>query len=168
MKGFTRVISSISRGGGAVSCVFLVMMVLLILAEVIGRGGFGWSTRISDEYSAYFLVALVFTGVAYTLKVDGHIKIRIITSRLSPRNQDLLEIFVCILCVIFLGYLAWQSWGTASGSYQADTRSLSHIRTPLFIPQVIVAIGLAMISLQFIARAFEKGVSLWNRVRQVE
>ncbi len=78
--------------GALLSSVFMILIVALILLEIFLRTFFKTSTLISDEYSAYFFVAVVMLGLSYTFKENGHIRITIILSRLSPKLEKISSI----------------------------------------------------------------------------
>ncbi len=68
MNGFKRTIDRISY---VVSGLFpgwlVVIMSLLVLVEVFTRYVLRHALRVSDEFSAYLYVAIVFMGAAYTM-----------------------------------------------------------------------------------------------------
>ena len=52
----------------------------------------------------------ILLGVAYTQQVKGHVRVSMLTSRLPPRAQLLLEIVVTLLSLFIMSLLAWQGW----------------------------------------------------------
>ena len=67
----------------AIAGIALFFMAMLVTVDVIGRE-FLHPTGIAHEVSGYCLVAIVFLGLAYTLRRGRHIQITTVTSRLSP------------------------------------------------------------------------------------
>ena len=63
----------------------LVFMVLIVLAEVISRYAMHRPLMIADAISGHILVIIAFMGLAYTWKQRGHIRIRVVVDRVSPR-----------------------------------------------------------------------------------
>lgn len=120
-----------------------------------GRTLFNWSTLICEEYSAYFLVGLAM-GLAHTLKVGGHIRINVFTSRFSQRAQSALEIFTSILSIVFLIYFSIYFGKLVVRSYQQSISAMSIARTPLFIPQSALLVGNILLMFQFIAHILKK------------
>ncbi len=50
----------LSTVGAYISSTLLVLLVVLIMTEIIGRSFFDYSTMIADEYSGYLYLAAVF------------------------------------------------------------------------------------------------------------
>jgi TRAP-type C4-dicarboxylate transport system permease small subunit len=155
IAGIIKVINVLSTAGGHIASVLVLAMLVLYWVEIGGRTIFNWSTYICEEYSAYFLVGLTM-GFAHTLKTGGHIRINVFISRLSPRIQSALEIFISILSIAFLAYFAFYIGGLVIQSFQDNVQSLSVVRTPLFIPQSALLIGIVILMLQFVTHILKK------------
>ena len=56
LRAADRLMDRLARLGRTVSSALLILMVILINVEVLGRYFFKVSTLIADEYSAYFFV----------------------------------------------------------------------------------------------------------------
>jgi TRAP-type C4-dicarboxylate transport system permease small subunit len=124
-------------------------MALLISVDVIGRS-FGQSTLVADEMSRYMLVGLAFLGLAYTQRKKRHIQIRLITSRLSQRVQEMIEIGVLIVGFVFASWLVWTTWGLVDMMFTDNRRSLTLVETPLWIVALLVPVGLGMFALELL------------------
>jgi len=88
----------------------ILPLMLLTSADVIGRAA--WARPIPGivELSSYMLDIFILLGVAYTQQVKGHVRVSMLTSRLPPRGQLLLEIVVTLLSLFIMALLAWQGW----------------------------------------------------------
>lgn len=150
-----------------VAVVLLSAMEGLFLVEISGRAFANWSSLIADELSAYFLVGLAFLGFAYAFKVGAHVRISVVTSRLSPRCQLLLDFLVSLLCLAFFMYFTFYAWDLVVGSYKYDLRSISQFKTPLFIPQSVLFIGSCLVVLQLIRHTIKAG-ALWLKPGEQE
>jgi TRAP-type C4-dicarboxylate transport system permease small subunit len=85
MKIFYSLINKLSLWGAYLSSLLLISLVLLILTEIFIRYFFDMSTMIADEYSGYLYLAAIFLGLAYTFNEDAHIRINILTSKMSKK-----------------------------------------------------------------------------------
>lgn len=130
----------------------LVLIALLISTEVASRALFGSSIGISWEFSAYLMAMLFFFGSAYTLRTEGHVRVSLLLQTLPPRGARLLDLAVTLLACVISVFLATALFDLASTSLAHDNRSLTPSRTPLAIPQFLVAAGALSMSLAFIAR----------------
>ncbi len=127
--------------------VLILGMTLLITVDVLGRATLGKSTLVSTEISGYALVALVFLGLAYTLRMERHIKIELLTRRLSPRKQQQLEIAVLILSLIFIAWFTWATMGPVVQNYIQHHISITYLHTPYWIPYLFVPVGAGMLAI---------------------
>jgi len=151
MKKLVNVIDRISTIAGVVAGILIVAMVLLIVLEIVLRTVFATSTLIAHEYIAYFLACLVFLGLAYTLRTEGHIRIGLILSRLSARRQAYLNVTGAMIALAFSIYLSLHLWNLFHGSLTLGRLSFHPSRTPLAIPQFFLLTGSVLLSLQFAA-----------------
>lgn len=151
MKKLVNAIDRISTLAGVVAAMLIVAMVLLIVLEIVLRTVFATSTLIAHEYAAYFLACLVFLGLAYTLRTEGHIRIGIIVSRLSPRKQAYLNVTGAVIALAFSMYLSMHLWNLFHDSLTLGRLSFHPSRTPLAIPQFFLFTGSVLLALQFVA-----------------
>ncbi|MBF0284760.1 MAG: TRAP transporter small permease subunit [Magnetococcales bacterium] len=102
-------------------------MVLSTFAVVVLRYLFhtGW---IALQEVGVYLHALVFMlAAAYTLRFDGHVRVDVLSQRLSPRAKAWIELLGVALLLwptcIFLFWISWEyvaaSWAVREGSREA-------------------------------------------------
>jgi len=155
MRNFYGIVKSISAKGAEVAAVFVGAMALFTLGDVIGRSFFGMPIVIVDEYCGYLLLGLSFMAFAYTLSVGKQISVTAVTSRLRGRAKKYVALFVSTLALAFSIYFSSQIFAMTKTSYQRMTVSQSVIHTPLFIPQLVMCIGMVLLILQFITLTCE-------------
>lgn len=91
-----------------VGLVILFIMMLLTVADVIGRYFFSLPIAGSFELIEIMLSLLVFSSLAYTQIHKGHITIDIFVSRLSPKKKTRIESVTYFLCLVLSLLLTWQ------------------------------------------------------------
>ena len=138
--------------------IIILAMTLLITIDVIGRSTIGKSTLIASELSGYMLVAIVFLGLAHTLKAEKHITVEIITSRLSDQKRRQLEVAVYIVGAIFMSWLALSTWYPVVKNLH--TQSITSLHAPMWIPYLFVPVGSAMLAIAFLIEGVEKTKNL--------
>jgi TRAP-type transport system small permease protein len=132
----------------AVAC--LLVMVLLINVEVIVRYGFNTSTLISDEYSAYLFVGCSFLGFAYAFRKGYFLRVNTLTASLSPFPSKCFQLATLFLAMLFSAILTYELIKLPHTSYLFHSKSIQPSATPLFIPQLILPIGMASMTLAFL------------------
>ncbi|MDQ7016633.1 MAG: TRAP transporter small permease subunit [Gammaproteobacteria bacterium] len=104
-----------------------LLMVLVTFLIVVLRYGFnlGW---ISMQESVVYMHALLFLlASAYTLKLDGHVRVDIVYQTLSLRGRAWVDLLGTLLLLfpmsLFILWLSWEyvgnSWALLEGSREA-------------------------------------------------
>lgn len=149
-------IDRLSRVGAWVATIAVIMMMLMVTLEVILRYFFRTSTLAADEFGGYFLVVVVFMGAAYTLRMGGHVKVEVLTSRLSLNTRYFLYVATSVLTALVCIPLVWQAWKLVMTSYSSGITSGTIMNTPQSIPQAFIGIGLSLLVLQAAVQIFKK------------
>ena len=136
--------SKLSKGGAYISSLLFVSLVVLVMTEIIGRSFFDYSTMLADEYSGYFYLGSVFFGLAYTFNEGGHIRINIVTSRLTKNSQRLIDIFAGVLATTIMSYALFYSYLFMEDSKEMEMLSEAVSETPLWLTQIPMTVGIAL------------------------
>jgi TRAP-type C4-dicarboxylate transport system permease small subunit len=123
---------------------------------------------VSDEFSAYMLVALSFLGLAYTWRQKGHVRVEILVNRFSSRTYGWVRLLSLILTFIFMIEMDRAAYKMIAYALQINLRSSTWLTFPLFWPQLTVFLGFVMLTLLLvvdIARAIVK-VRAGDRVEE--
>lgn len=163
-------IDKLSSRAGLVAAVLLIAMMVLITVEVILRKFFGTSTKIAHDFSAHLYVAIVFLGVAETLRSGKHLRVTVIMERFGRRFQSIIYKINVIIATTYILMLLWFSAEFAITSYQKGSMTGTIVEIPEFIPEMFIPIGLLFFTLQLVAhlirefrgRISERGESLQN------
>ena len=139
-----------ANGGAIVAAAAVVLSTLLVLAEVVARTVFHTSILISVEFSGYLLIVITFLGLAYTQRTGQMIHVDVLFGVLSPRKRAwadaLRHTAMLAYAAITLWYVSIFTWR----SYTLDQVSSSLLRTPQFIPQLFMVIGLALLLVELV------------------
>ena len=152
----TRVVTAVADRVAAVAAVVsgaaVVLMTVLVTVEVLSRDLFNFSTLIADEMSGYLLVALTFLGLAPTLRSGGFIRIDTYRARLQGGARQALELAIHLLALGYAVLLDWYLWWLALDAWRLGTTSIQVSRTPLWIPQMCMAVGGLLLVFDVLAR----------------
>ena len=144
MKFFYNLVNKLSLWGAYLSSILLVSLVLLILTEIFIRYFFNTSTLIADEYSGYLFLASVFLGLSYTFKENAHIRINILTSRMSEKSNKFIDIFAGSITIVVLLFALYRTILFTFDSYEMEMLSESVSQTPLYLTQLVMPLGLSL------------------------
>jgi TRAP-type C4-dicarboxylate transport system permease small subunit len=146
-----RALGWVVLGANGLSAVFVLVLMVLVMADIIGRYLFNRPVPMTYEVGSFMMVFIVFLGLAYTQRVGAHIRVEFLTLHLSPRTRALLDIIASVLglglyaVITYEGFLwSWASWEV--GDYVAGL-----VNIPRYPSQFVVPFGAAILCLQFLA-----------------
>lgn len=151
---FDRAARGISLAGAVAAAVVIVIMVLHILLEIVLRAVFDTSTFVLDEFVGYGVAAATFLALGYTLEHGAMIRVSLLTDRLSNalarRGIELLVVALTLAVTLFVGRFFLRNVVRA---WERGSTSESLAEVPLWIPEGVVVVGLAIFVLQLFAYA---------------
>jgi len=156
MNYFINFINKLSKGGAYLSGLLLIGLVCMILTEIFLRYFFDRSTMIADEYSGYLYLASIFLALAYTFTQNGHIRINIITSKLSKGTNSIIDVIASIVTIIVLLFILYRTILFTYDSYELEMLSEAVSETPLYLTQIVMPVGITLFILAVIAFIFKK------------
>ncbi|MDQ7079725.1 MAG: TRAP transporter small permease [Paracoccaceae bacterium] len=147
-------------GGISALCIILICLVVSaqILLNILARlGGPSLSFTIPSyaDFAGFFLATASFMGLAYTLRRGAHIRVNLVVQLLPMRARMWLEVLTLAGGGVISGYATYYMADLLSQSWQYGDKSPGIIAIPLWIPQVMVVTGLALLTVAFVDTALE-------------
>ncbi len=106
-------IDRISNWMAGAASVFLLGLMLITFADVVGRYFFDAPLVFTVEIVELGMGLMIFFGLALTTLQRGHIAVDLITG-ITPKNlRVLLVSFATLVTVIFMGLVTWRLWDRA-------------------------------------------------------
>lgn len=152
MRALIRGIEAVSLAGGLAAGVLIAAIALLMATEIFMRSVVDAPLSFSWEYSAYAMATVFFLGAAYALRAGGHVRVSLLQQMLPRWATRPLEIVVTLAGLAITSYVAWAAIRFAAMSFERGTTSFTPTKTPLYLPQSLVALGLVILAAQFVAR----------------
>ena len=151
MKKLIKLLDSLQNLGAYISSFLVVLLVLLVLSEITLRSFFDSSTMLADEYSGYLYLAIIFLALGYAFKEGAHIRITIITTRLSQAKVKVIDIVASILSIAILIFTIYRTALFAYDAYELDMLSEAVSQTPLYLTQIVMPVGAVLFMLSIIS-----------------
>ena len=161
-----KLLDFIYRAAAAVAGLCLVLMTLLILAQVVGRW-FDILVPSTEDFSGFLLAAASFLALPYALREGAHIRVTLLISRLGPKRRRAVEAVVLLLALPLLAYIAWALGFMVYESWQFQELTQGYVAVPLWIPQLPVALGAALMVIALADEAvalFQQGQTHYQAV----
>jgi TRAP-type C4-dicarboxylate transport system permease small subunit len=134
---------------GYVSGLGILLMGLILFYEVVMRYFFRSPTIWAQETAVYIFMWTMLAGGAYTLQKGKHVRIDLLIEHLSPRTQKMLEMITSTAGMFFCGIVTWQAYEMIASSIGYDKVSATPLRVPMWIPQMALLLGFALLTFQF-------------------
>ena len=141
-----RVLDAVYLAAAVLAALCLAAIALLILAQVVGRW-FGLLLPSAEEFAGFLMAASTFLALAWTLRTGGHIRVNILVRHLAPRARHWQEVLACTVLLALSATLTWSAIAFVRESFAFGDVSSGYIAVPLWIPQLPMATGLAILTL---------------------
>lgn len=122
----------------------LAMVLLTVLSRLMGFSAPG-----TDAYAGYAMAGAGFMALASTLKHGEHIRVTLILGMLKGSAHKALEVAALVIATLLAGFLAFYSARLAWQSWEIDDISVGIDATPLWIPQIFMALGTLVFFIAF-------------------
>ena len=159
LSAYARVVNWLAIGGGILAALCLASLALLVFAEIVVASaskiipGVRGDIPIAWEYSGYLMGTAFMLGSAVTLRAGSHIRVTALLTILSSTTQRIVETVATGVGTLFSGFLAWTMVVFTARSFVEGNVSFASF-TPLWIPQVGMAIGASLLTLVMLERLF--------------
>ncbi|WP_312587049.1 TRAP transporter small permease [Comamonas terrigena] len=122
----------------------LVMVLLTVLSRVIGFNAPG-----TDAYAGYAMAGCGFMALASTLKKGEHIRVTLLLGALKGKALKAMEVTALVIATTLAGFLAFYSTRLVYQSWEIDDISVGIDATPMWIPQIFMALGTIVFFIAF-------------------
>lgn len=135
---------------GAFAALCLIALLIIICLQMVAR----WSGLVflgSTAYAGYCMAAASFFALAHTLNHGGHIRVSLVLSQLG-RFRRIAEIWCFGIGSVLAVFLAIYAIKAVQVSIKLNDISQGQDATPIWIPQVPMAIGATLFAVAMIDR----------------
>jgi len=136
-------------GAAWLAGLFMVALLLAVLASILGRQ-FHFNIPGTDAYAGYMMAGAGFLALAHTLKRDEHIRVTLLLQALSPQARHRLEIWALLAASVLAWLVAFYSMRLAWQSHAFNDISTGNDATPLWLPQLSMALGTTILAIAFV------------------
>ncbi|UUP18318.1 TRAP transporter small permease subunit [Nitratireductor thuwali] len=146
-----RAARALSRLGGALSAVLILVVLVATAVSVFNRYVLGRPVMGIDEATGFLVVAIVMLGAAEALRRGDHIRIDILFAHAGPRTRWWLELWSLAAVISFSTLLLVASWHTVVFSRTFGAYSTGYLSIPMWIPQSTMIVGAILLIIAALA-----------------
>ena len=127
----------------------MIGVLVMVLTSIIGRL-LHFHLPGTDAYAGYSMAAAGFLALAHTLKKGEHIRVTLVIGRLRGGARRALELLSLSAAVLLAGLFAFYAGRLVWQSHLFNDMSTSNDATPLWIPQLSMAVGTVVLFIAFV------------------
>jgi TRAP-type C4-dicarboxylate transport system permease small subunit len=132
-----------------VAAACLVGVLAMVLTSIVSRQ-LGFHVPGTGEYAGYLMAGAGFLALAHTLKHNEHIRVTLLLQALKGRACGAFEIWALAAGTLLAGAFAFYGVKLAWDSHAFNDISTGNDATPLWIPQLSMAIGTVILFIAFV------------------
>ena len=132
------------------ACVSMVAAFVIVMLSILARQVTFINIQGLDAYAGYAIAATLFFALPTALMHGDHIRVTLVLDRLRQRARAGFEWGALIAALGLAVYLAWFAMRAVWLSYITHDVSPAADATPLWIPQLSMAIGCVAFALAFL------------------
>ena len=151
MRRLAAVGERIADAAGVLAGAATLVLTAMVTGGVVARRVLNAPLLFVEEVSGYLVLAIVFLGLAYTLKDGGHIRVDIVFGRLTGGVRRATQAACLVAALVWAGFVVAGTWRLVEEYYTQRVLSFAYLQTPLWIPGAAMVAGAVLLALQVLA-----------------
>jgi TRAP-type C4-dicarboxylate transport system permease small subunit len=139
-----RVVEPITRIAAILCGWWLLVISAFTVVEIVGRKLFGFTLQGVDEVGGYTLAVAASLGFAHALAGRAHTRIDFLIQKLGEGARARLNVLAMVTLALMAAFALWKGLPVLMESIEFQSHSTSPLQTPMWIPQGLWIIGLAL------------------------
>lgn len=149
---FIRVVDAVSTRIGSLAYYLVLLCVLISATNAVVRKTFQYSSNGLLEIQWYLFAAVFLLGSGYTLLKDEHVRVDVISGRLSSRGRAWIDLFGSVFFLLPMTVLvAWLSWGDFLNAWRLGEVSPNTGGLIVWPARLLIPVGFSLLALQGLA-----------------
>lgn len=144
--------------GAYISGFFIIVTTFMIFFEVISRWLFNKPTIWATELSIYAIIGSCFLGSAYAVRTYSHITVDLLINNVNDRMKTLLAYLSNAMGLVFSIIFTYFGFHHVMNTYELGVTSSSLLRIPMYLPEMFIPAGGALLCLAFILQIIDGGI----------
>ena len=143
---FSRLVSALN----IVASLWVLVLVALISADVIGRGGFNSPIPGVPEIVKFSIVGMLWLQMAYTLRAGKHLRTTIGLALMPAAGQRAVLVLNALIGVVMFALIAWLGVAEMVASWEIGAFEGEHpVRIPMWPIWALLVVGACLTAIQY-------------------
>jgi len=144
-----KLLDGLYDGAAWLAALFMIGVLAMVLLSIVSRL-LHFHVPGTDAYAGYAMAGAGFLALAHTLKRNEHIRVTLVIGKLQGAGRKALELWALTAAVLLSGLFAFYSVRLAWQSRLFNDISTGNDATPLWIPQIAMALGTVVLLIAFV------------------
>ena len=144
-----RALDLLYDGAAWLAALCMIGLLAMVLLSIAGRQ-LDFHVPGTDAYAGYMMAASGFLALAHTFKRGEHIRVSALLEHLHGRLRHGFEVWALAAATLLASLGAWYSVRLAWQSRAFNDVSTSSDATPLWIPQLSMAVGMVILAIALV------------------
>ena len=144
-----RALDALYDAAGGLAALFMVGTLAMVLAGIASRYT-TWFIPGTDAYAGYCMAATGFLALAHTFRRGEHIRVTLILEHVGVKARRGLELWSLAVATLLAAAFAYYSVRLAFQSWDFNDISTGNDATPLWIPQLAMALGSVVLAIALV------------------
>ena len=155
MKGYVDGVTATSTAVGKFAMYLIFPMIGILFFETICRTLFDHPWKWTVEMAQFVMAAYYTLGGAYTLVMDGHVRMDLTYAKWSPKNKAVADALTFSLVMFYLVMLLVGGFISLEYSIKYNQKSYSAWAPTVTPIKIIMLFGIVLMALQVTAEFFK-------------
>jgi TRAP-type mannitol/chloroaromatic compound transport system permease small subunit len=152
---YVKVIDYLSTKFGRAAMYLIFVMIATLLVNAFTRNILNLPLSWCIEMAQFTMTAYYIVGGPYSMQLDSHVRMDLLYSRFSPRNQARLDSFTAIFLVVYLVCLLIGAISSTEYAIEYNQRKFSQWNPSMIPIKLIMVFGIFLMLLQAISTFFK-------------
>jgi TRAP-type mannitol/chloroaromatic compound transport system permease small subunit len=157
MLAFSRTVDRVNRVVGRAVSWLVVAAVVISAGNAVTRRAFDLSSNAWLEIQWYLFSAIFLLAAGYTLLLDRHVRIDVVTTRVSPRTRAWIDIlggfFFLLPMALIMLYLSWPMLVLSYTGHEISSDAGGLVR---WYVKALIPAGFALLVLQAVSEIIKR------------
>jgi len=137
--------------------VLLLAMMIITVAEIVGRTWFSYPIKGSEELPCLFLVVVATIGLAAIQREKQHIGVNILQERLKGRAGSCFEFSLLLVLLFVSAVIAVYGWGLVMDAKVLKLTTMGPLFVTIWPFKLVLPFGFGLLAVRVIIQLIHEG-----------
>ncbi len=167
LLALSRGIDAVTERVGKATCWLVLVAVVISALNAVVRKAFNYSSNAYLEVQWYLFAAIFLLTAGYTFLKNAHVRIDVLSSRLSKKGQAWIDVFGIVFfllpAALLIMWLSWPFFVDAWVRNEASSNAGGLIRWPV---KLLIPLGFGLLVLQALSELVKRLAFIGGRLAE--